>query len=99
MVRPEQQFDWRGLTEHWDGTSWSRVPAPTRTRPRRQPQGIAAISASDIWAVGTAGIQNWNGTSWSLVSSLRGSLLPGGVAALSDGTVVVVSGSGAIMEN
>jgi hypothetical protein len=40
------------------------------------------------------GIENWNGTSWSLVSASPGI----GVAALSDGTVVVVSG-GSILEN
>jgi hypothetical protein len=79
------------LIEHWDGTNWVRE---ANAAPGVRITGIAAISASDIWAVGTGGIQNWNGTSWSLVSSLPG----GGVAALSDGTVVVVSGS-AIIEN
>ena len=56
--------------------------------------GAAAISASDIWATGSVGIENWNGTSWSLVSATPGV----GVAALSDGTVVVVSGN-SILEN
>jgi hypothetical protein len=58
--------------------------------------GIAAISASDIWAAGAVGIENWNGTSWSIVSATPGGV---GVAALSDGTVVVVTASGAILEN
>jgi hypothetical protein len=83
------------LVEHWDGTSLSRVGSPD---PNAQHfynlTGIAAISASDIWATGAVGIENWNGTSWSLVSSTPGV----GVAALSDGTVVVVSG-GSILEN
>jgi hypothetical protein len=92
MVRTSNSSNWVGLTEHWDGTSWVRE---ANAAPGVSITGIAAISASDIWAVGTGGIQNWNGTSWSLVSSLRGV----DVAALSDGTVVFVSGSGAIIEN
>jgi hypothetical protein len=85
------------VVEHWNGTSWSQVASPD---PNAQHfyniAGIAAISASDIWAAGAVGIENWNGTSWSLVSSMPGG---DGVAALSDGTVVVVSGSGTIIEN
>ena len=91
MVRPSNS-NWVGLTEHWDGTNWVRV---ANAAPGVSITGIAAISASDIWAVGSGGIQNWNGTSWSLVSSLRGT----GVSALSDGTVVLVGGSGTIIEN
>jgi hypothetical protein len=41
------------------------------------------------------GIENWNGTSWSLVSATPGV----GVAVLNYGTVVVVRGSGTILEN
>jgi hypothetical protein len=92
--------------EHWDGTSWTIVsspnpnPAPTRDTAL---DGIAAISANDIWAVGagnfstTSGtatlIEHWDGTSWTINSSPD----PGNasnalfaVAALSDGTVVAV---------
>jgi hypothetical protein len=82
------------LVEHWDGTSWSVVSSPD-PHINRALEGIAAISTSDIWAAGSAGIENWNGTSWSLVSSALGT----GVAALSDGTVVVVSANGDILEN
>jgi hypothetical protein len=95
MVRPSSAFEWRPLTEHWNGTSWSQVSSPDPNQKiGYNLRGIAAISASDIWAAGTTGIENWNGTSWSIVSSTGGS----GVAALSDGTVVVVSG-GALLEN
>jgi hypothetical protein len=90
------------VVEHWDGTSWSQVGSPD---PNAQHfynlAGIAAISASDIWAAGAVGIENWNGTSWSLVSAapsgVSGAL--GAVAALSDGTVVIVSSGGTIIEN
>ena len=66
----------RTLIEHWDGTSWNVVPSPspsTGTFGSNVLTGVAAVSASDIWAVGTVvdpntGIQHtltehWDGTS------------------------------------
>jgi hypothetical protein len=95
MVRPQASFNWRPVVEHWDGTRWSQVGSPD-PNPQHfyKLTGIAAISASNIWATGAVGIENWNGTSWSVVSSTPGTA----VAALSDGTVVVVSGN-SILEN
>ena len=65
--------------------------------------GIAAVSADDIWAVGggdfdTTGssatlIEHWDGTSWTIVSSPdpgTASNALAAVTALSDGTVVAV---------
>jgi hypothetical protein len=96
------------LIEHFDGKSWSIVPSPD---PEGSVEfagpfglvGIAAISANDIWAVGTfydpkSGLdrpltEHWDGTSWSLVSSanVAGELnVLSGVTALRDGTVVAV---------
>jgi hypothetical protein len=49
------------LIVHWDGTSWTQVPAPdSRPRiigpPTNPPDfvlnGVGADSASDVWAVG-----------------------------------------------
>lgn len=68
----------RTLIEHYNGTSWSIVPSPTAgTGPTLT--GVAAESASDVWAVGydtPSGAttpqtltMNWNGTAWSTVSS------------------------------
>ncbi len=68
----------RTLAEHWNGTKWSVVPTPN---PGGQTGGyylnaVAAVSANDVWAVGsnfnsgyldTAVIEHWNGTKWSLV--------------------------------
>jgi hypothetical protein len=88
--------------EHWDGTSWSIVSSPN---PTHSPcldsslRGIAAISASNIWAVGFNFInlggwvtltEHWDGTSWKMIGSanpgnFRDALF--GVSALSDGTV------------
>jgi hypothetical protein len=96
MVRPSAAFEWLPLVEHWDGTNWSVVSSPDPNRNiGYNLQGIAAISANDIRATCSTGIEHWDGTSWSLVSATPGV----GVAALSDGTVLVVSGKGAILEN
>ena len=67
------------LTEHWDGFSWSVVSSPNPGSGSNSLNGIAAVSTSDIWAVGMAGdtnsgisqtlIEQWNGSSWSVVSS------------------------------
>jgi hypothetical protein len=56
------------LIVRWNGSSWQRLPSPT-------PVGgggltdIAAVSASNIWAVGAGGkgkvlILHWNGSVW-----------------------------------
>ncbi len=43
------------LIEHYDGTAWSMVASPdTSTTLSNQLAGVAATSATDIWAVGTA---------------------------------------------
>jgi len=64
------------LIEHWDGTQWSVMPGaklPTQDEPFFE--GISAISANDIWAVGDVIINNQNvplhehfdGTAWTAV--------------------------------
>jgi uncharacterized protein (TIGR03118 family) len=87
--------------EHFDGTSWSIVPTPSVNPPEpldthSELDGIAAISANDMWAVGEAVgktlTEHWDGASWSVISSPN----PGpfnflhAVTALSDGTVAAV---------
>jgi hypothetical protein len=52
------------LTMHWDGTSWTVVPNPSRWTLH----GVAAISSNDVWAVGEQSILHWDGASWSTVS-------------------------------
>jgi hypothetical protein len=66
------------LFEHWDGTSWTVVPSPN---PVELPElyGVAADSATDVWAVGDSYdgalgqyqtlIEHWDGTSWTVVPS------------------------------
>jgi hypothetical protein len=86
------------LIGHWNGTSWSVVSSPDLDPNATLSRGsIAAASANDIWAAGFA-LENWNGMSWSIVTTPSGVGGMGGVSALSDGTVVFVSGN-AILEN
>ncbi|MGH2637289.1 MAG: hypothetical protein ACRDHU_14250, partial [Actinomycetota bacterium] len=80
---PEQSFR-RTLIERWNGSSWSVIPSPNPTPPlsgggpvSNELYGVAAVSANDVWAVGTsvdfgAGqtlIVHWNGSAWSVVPS------------------------------
>lgn len=66
------------LTEHWDGTKWIYVPSPNVGALGNTLYGVAASSASDVWAVGFytdknflshALTEHWNGSHWSIVSS------------------------------
>src|SRR5947209_3940481 len=63
----------RTLIEHWDGTAWSNVPSPNPTETGDAGlNGVAEISANDIWAVGSSNgalIEHWNGQQWSIVPS------------------------------
>lgn len=68
------------FAEHFDGTTWSVVPAPAGN----QISGLLAVSAdgpADAWAVGfqvepgtsnaaAAMVEHWDGTAWSVVTSL-----------------------------
>jgi hypothetical protein len=71
----------KSLIEHWNGSAWSIVPSPS-PQGHNTLTGIAAISASDIWAVGfgstdvSTGVPidrpellHWNGTLWSSVAA------------------------------
>jgi hypothetical protein len=85
------------VIEHWDGTAWRLVPSPSPGGITGSPQlyAVAAISASDAWAVGgyhrsveddgSALIEHWNGRVWRQVPSPApgGGLSLYGVAASS----------------
>ena len=69
----------RPLAEHWNGSSWSIVPIPSPTSVYwADLNGVAAISANDVWAAGdyqinasgyiSAFAEHWNGTSWTIVT-------------------------------
>ena len=68
----------KGLVEHWDGSQWKFIPG---VRPDNNSayefDGVAAISATDVWAVGSSThnadqsplIEHWDGKTWNIVSS------------------------------
>jgi hypothetical protein len=62
------------LVEHWNGTAWKIVESPNPDTSGNELNAIVALSASNIWAVGSyvdsstgaerpLGI-HWNGTAW-----------------------------------
>jgi hypothetical protein len=64
------------LAEHWDGSQWSVLLAPRlSTDPNavcsNDLLGVAAVSATDVWAVGSCASgpisEHWDGTSWTYV--------------------------------
>ena len=73
--------DYATLAEHWDGSAWSIVPTPNPPGvPTVSLNAVAAVSASDIWAVGgnppsqsgyssQALLEHWNGSTWSIVAA------------------------------
>ena len=79
------------LIEHWDGRSWNRVAVPWPARLR----GVAATSATDVWAVGSndsgALVLHWDGTRWSRVARRQKASLEA-VVALSATDVWAVGG-------
>jgi len=94
------------LILHWDGSEWSQVESPTIESDDTLLIALAAVSANDIWAVGsftmddkTSGdvwfalIEHWDGKQWSTVSSPNPGLrqnLLSGVAAVSTDDVWAV---------
>jgi hypothetical protein len=66
------------LIEHWDGSRWKVVSSPNpKGATDTELTGVAALSSSNVWAVGFARIgtqqqsvvEHWNGHAWSLVKS------------------------------
>ena len=66
------------LIEHWNGKSWRVVPGTTPGASFNYLQGVAAISANNVWTVGwysqgevpiVALVEHWNGKSWQTVSA------------------------------
>jgi len=86
----------RATIEHWDGTTWSVVSSPNpTTRGNSFLEGIAAVAANDVWAVGGgtgAGpvTEHWDGKSWTILATPSGVRALNNVAAHSDGTVVAL---------
>ena len=67
-------YSYEPLIEHWDGSAWTLSPSANPTFSNTLTlSGVAALSATDVWAVGgQAGvsfIERWNGTQWLAVPS------------------------------
>jgi hypothetical protein len=69
----------RTLILHWDGTNWRQIPSPNLSSGDNVITGLAAVSASDVWAVGInyppdsgAGTLtlHWDGRQWTPVPSV-----------------------------
>lgn len=61
----------RTLTERWNGLRWSIVSSPNAGKgEENQLYGVAALSNSNVWAVGGHGsdalIEHWNGSGWRI---------------------------------
>jgi hypothetical protein len=79
------------LVEHWNGRQW------TVQRSQPLPGGgqfsaVAALSAANAWAVGSAGaqtlVEHWNGTSWSRWASPN---VPGALASSFNSVTVIAA--------
>ena len=73
----------RTLIMHWNGTAWARVPSPNPDPAGDTLSGVAAVSATDAWAVGGRNgqtlILRWNGKAWR---QMPGPNLAGALAAV-----------------
>ncbi|MHB8599813.1 MAG: hypothetical protein ACYDER_23780 [Ktedonobacteraceae bacterium] len=92
------------FAEQWNGTTWSivTIPAPKVS----SFSGVAAITSSDMWAVGYSGggkpntatlTQHWDGSAWTIVTSPNVGTISklNGVTAVSTSDVWAVGQSGA----
>ena len=73
------KFQQQTLIEHFDGNAWSVIPSPSPGAEQNILFGVAAISDSDVWAVGAEQDANglwhtltehWNGSAWSVVNAV-----------------------------
>jgi Phosphoesterase family len=73
------KFQQQTLIEHFDGAVWSVIPSPSPGALQNILYGVAAISDSDVWAVGaeeeSSGLwhtltEHWNGAQWSVVTAV-----------------------------
>src|SRR5947207_6941158 len=77
------------LIEHWNGSQWSVLPSPNPSSSINLLEGVAAVAANDVWAVGYAPTANgsililhWNGTAWSVIPNPPNSTTFSNLAAL-----------------
>jgi len=73
------KFEQQTLILHFDGSGWSVVPSPSPGAQQNILYGVAAVSDSDVWAVGgeedSNGLwrtltEHWDGSSWTVVKAV-----------------------------
>jgi hypothetical protein len=71
--RDRDNFYTTPLIVHWNGSTWSTVPGPSYTTGVHELNGIKALAANDIWAVGQddheALIEHWSGSTWTKIAA------------------------------
>jgi len=62
-----------GVIEHFNGTTWTRVPSPAAGNSDGL-AAVAALSRTDAWAMSGNGTltEEWNGTAWHVVPNPHG---------------------------
>jgi hypothetical protein len=64
----------RPLILHWDGATWSEIPAPGYPGEENALQAVGGVAPNDVWAVGWHDGGNlaihWDGSSWEIVPAL-----------------------------
>jgi hypothetical protein len=96
----EMQVADRDLILHFDGTRWTRHPAPVFWDTTYIANAVHAIATNDVWITidGGASLQHYDGQHWDWVSvplSLEGSLK--GMASLGPDHLFVVGSHGQIL--
>jgi hypothetical protein len=80
IIEEGEHLGYLSILEHWDGTAWTL----TTNVPGQSLDGMEALAANDVWAVGTDAIRgivvHFDGTGWTLVPSPT----PGNSGSLAD---------------
>jgi hypothetical protein len=70
VIEDGEHITFAPLVEHWNGTKWTLI---TGAVPGQSLDGVVALGAVDVWAVGTDAtrgtVAHWDGTDWTLVPS------------------------------
>ena len=73
------KFQQQTLIEHFNGAVWSVVPSPSPGALQNILYGVAAITDTDVWAVGASEDANnlwhtltehWDGSTWTIVNAV-----------------------------
>lgn len=76
----------------WNGSQWARVASPSPGSLSNALNGVAAMSARDVWAVGDSAAgtlsEHWDGAHWSVIPTMNG--------ATADNHLNAVAGTGAM---